>query len=777
MAETGPDPAELYRQDQERYEANRRARENEPHWELPALNKINFYIETGNLPEDREILRKDWKKAGIESFDPLMQLQVDARTRFNISDYSVTRLAEVADGNLRDFQQAVIGIDGFEDLGSPELSGLARAQNANLVRIKAFHHLENHTIGFKNFYYDKSGVFKLLVTGRRHGAINAGDFISMMKPLDGLELTAAEAQAIPLSEEELYGEEISRMTADIEHFERAVAAMNRFNASKPNGQEMFMNVPEVERKLLRDLFGTSSTVDYVDNTKSGGTDNRINDKEFSTGLLSYYITADLENDRRRYEATMKALAEYGALDRLKELPREWVNIESANDKKALFDNMVIRVKEIRDRILTNWNSSSKPFRARLADFAYEQSFNLNTGSQNVAELAYRFKYERLPNGGYKIKVEIPGPEVGQDVVNGRAPLVHEATYKVVKGRGVTSEMPWPNPETIDELILIGLNESKGLDPKPIILANPQLAKGAAMLGLYPEADNLLDDKDLKDVKYVREKNGPIDPQILRVLEATLWMFDLSLKDHYLPMPIKPMYDSFNLYKVMKDPTTGKTVFETINEKEYGTLRDPEYKNMTWYQPDAWEVNMKMLEDVLSIQYGRQDPKYVDSLLDAAGGFGEQVKKWDIGSRAEKWEVDVRKSLDPKDVKNYKARERVIVPKGFIEITQIAYINVTHLAMEKYRIWEEGGWDPDTQRDFWEDVQKLVLLASFEPQDKGDIKNYRGTLMTLIQALAEWYTAPAREYNDEANKTTYQLNRQVPSQPTSYTRPLSVNDKK
>lgn len=747
--ETGPDPSELYRQQQEAYEKNRQVREDEPHWELPALNKINFYIEAGKLPEDREKFRKDWRRAGIELFDPLLQLQIDARTRFNFSDYSVTRLTEMADGHLRDFQQAVIDKDGFEDFGNLEFSGLAKQQNTNLVRIKSFHHLENHTIGFKNFYYDKSGVFKLLVTGRRHGAINAGDFIHMMKPLDGLTLTAAETQALPIPEKDLYGEEISRMTADIEHFERAVGAMNRYNASKPTGQEMFMNVPTVERKLIRKLFGTTSTVDYAGPTA-------INGKEFSTGLLSYYITADLEGDRKKYEATMKALAECNALAVLSNpsMPREWTSAQSAADKKLIFDNLVTKVEETRDRILKNWSSSVKPFSARLADFAYEQSYNLNTGSQNIAELAYRFKYEILPGGGYKIKVEIPGPETGQDAVNGRSPIVHEVTYKRRKGRGITEMMPWPKTESVDEIILIALNETRGNDPKPIILSRPGLAKGAATIGLYPnEAEKVLQKDDLDQVKKTRG-NMQFNETALRVLDSTLWIFDLSAEDCFMPMPIKPMLESFNLYKVMKDGVTGKTVFETVNENAYGTLRDPDYANTIWYATDAWEVNMKMIEDVISMMYGRQDPKNLESFMkDKSAGIGEMVKKMDIGTRAEKWEVEVRKSLKPKlangsDNPDYQTYEKIEVPKGFIEVMQIAYLTITHAALVKHKIWDKGGWAQQNQTNFWEDVQGWITAALYEPSVKGKFDHYNESMALMMVAIAEWYADATKIYNDE-----------------------------
>jgi len=771
-------PQEAYQQQQKEYEERARlnkegrgrGNEDEPRWEMPVLTKINYYVETDKIPEDREKLRHEMRKAGIELIDPLQQLQVDARTRFNFSDFSVGRALEMVDRHVTDFQQAVQHVDGFEGFTKPEVRCLAKVQNENLVRIKSFHHLENHTIGFKNFYYDKSGAFKLLVTGRRHGAINQGDMIGMMKPLDGLSLSRPEIDALKIPETEYLGNEISRMTADIEHFERAVGAMNRFNAFKPEGQEMFMKVPQTERILLRHLFATPSTVDYKNDPKTG-VDTRINGKEFCTGLLSYYVTADLESDRRRYEATMKALAETGALKILKDLPRTAATLNAAADKKNAFYKLAKDVETVRDRILGGWNSLIKPFSSRLADFAYEQSYNLNTGSQNIAELSYRFKYEPLGKDGWKIVAEIPGPETGQDGVNGRSPLVHELIYKIKKGRGVTDMMPWPDKTKVDEMVLIALGETRGKDPKPIILARSGLAKGAATIGLYPgEAEKKLNDLELEQVKKSRGKMQ-FNEKALRVLDSMLWIYDLSAEGCSLPMPIKPMYDSFNLYKVMKDSVTNKTVFETINDKEYGTLQDPDYKNMTWYSPDAWEVNMKMIEDVITMMYGRQDPKYVGTFMDnKAGGLGEMIKKMDIGTRAENWKIEVRKSLHPSSP-NYKNYEQIEVPKGFIEIMQAAYLLVTHTALVKegIKIWNKGGWKEMTQTAYWEEIQNCVTVALYEPSKKGDFEHYNETLALMIIAIAEWYADAAVQYNNDATDLKDIVDKTTPTK-VSYTEP-------
>lgn len=794
MGETlNPDPNEEFRKRAEhdsRYNKNKdkvRYGENEPRWELGALDKLNYYIEHDSLPEKKELV-SDFRKASIDLIDPLMQLQIDARTRFNFNDYSVVRLAEIADGYSRDFQQAVQHVDRFEDLGSPATSGLAKLQNINLVRIGAFHKLENHTIGFKNFYFDAKGAFSLLATGRRHGAINTGDWISMFSPLPELELNNSEKDALKILEGNFTGEEVSKMTAQIEHFDRAVGAMNRYNPTR-TGKEMFMEVSETEQKFLAELFtvpleprgideeddkwNKRSNPNNVDYKPEHTTKVEVNGKKFYTNLLSWYVSAHPESDRRKYEATMKALVEVDALGVLKTLPRVLDHLVDEN--KTRFDELVIKVNETRDRILGNWNSLVKPFRSRLADFAYEQNFNLQTGTQNIAELSYRFKWEKK-NNVWDFTVEIPGPETGQDAVNGRNPFVHELTYKVLKGRGVTNMMPWPKAESVNEMIKIALMETQGKDPKPIILADPGLAKGAAIIGLYPnEAESKLDDKDLKDVIYARSKLK-FNEKALKVLDSILWIYDLSAENSYLPMPIKPMYDSFNMYKVMKDPVTGKTVHETLSQ-EGKTLQDVDFSNMVWHAGDDWEVNMKMIEDVLQMMYGRQDPKYLDSFLqDKVGGIGEMIKKMDIGTRSEDWKVEVRKSLDPRDVE-YNVKKEVKVEKGFIEIMQISYLIVTYTALKKWRIWDEGGWDEGNQREYWEDIQEWAKIAISEPSKKGDFENYNDTLVLMIYALAEWYTNPAKKYNDEANRLTYTYNSIIPSKPESYVMPTIKSDKK
>lgn len=763
-------------------------------YRLPPSVILNSCVESGEIIDSKELLNT-YKKNSVDLLGPIKALQKDARTRFETNDYSSIRSDEILEGMNRDFEQAVIHVDKFEDLGGPEISYFAKILNEDLVRVGAFHKLEKHALGFKFFYFDSKGSFSLLATGRRHGAINTQDWMSMFSPLKGLEPSEKELEFLStkenkqskllIPENEKVGKEVSKMVAHIDHFERAVGAMNRYNAFKSSGQEMFMEISGPEQELLGNLFtvenrAVSDNKKYEEfeeaktkkitvTVKENGVDV---DKKFYTNLLSYYITADPEIDRRRYEATMIALAENDIFSSLKTLPLvlDHFNEEEFNQLRSLFD----KVKETREDILNKWDSASKPFRRRLAEFAYEQNFNIQTGTQNIAELAYRFKWKKV-NNRWDYTVEIPGPEVGQDAVNGRSPLVHELTYKVLKGRGVTNLMPWPKTESVNEMIKIALMETRGKDPKPIILRDPGLAKGAAIIGLYPnEAEDKLSEKDLKDVNYARGKLT-FNEEALRVLDKILWIYDLSTDGCYLPMPIKPMYDSFNLYKVMKDSVTNETVHETLS-KEGKTLQDVDFNNMIWYTGDAWEVNMKMMEDVLQMMYGRQDPKYVDTFLqDKVGGIGEMIKKMDIGTRAEKWEVEVRKSLDPEN-SLYNEKETIDVPKGFIEIMQISYLIVTHTALKKWRIWDEGGWGEDTQRNYWEDIQDWAKVASYEPSEKGKFNNYSDTLVLMIYALAEWYVNPAKKYNDEANNLNYLYDRLIPSEPEKYTKPTIKSDK-
>lgn len=744
--------------DRDKYE---RGRERFPRYEVPPLYKLASWVEDENVPEVGEVV-KVYRKAAIDMLGPLFDLQFNARARFDMQDYSVARINEIQASVNRSFDTATVMFEDLEEIKKPEAKTLATIMNRDIVRVDSFYTLEKHSIGFKRFYYDKKGTFSLLATGARQGTMMSDDMRLMFGHLKGLDLPDQKVEELGIKKEQLVGDETSKMVRQMDHFERAIAAMNRFNAEKKSGEEMFMVVPEVEQEFLASFFtiegesdeGSPSDSDFepkrtqkITVSVPNENGNQV-DKTFWTNLLSYYVTVDPETDRKKYEATMKALMEVDALDKLKELPRVWVNLQNSADQKAKYEELVKQVRDARDRRLGKWDMRPKPPRARIADWAYEHGFTLQVATQNISELAYRWKWKK-GGGVWNMSVEIPGPETGHDAVNGKNGLVHETLYKVEKGRVMTKVMPWPNPETSGEMIKIMLMETRGKDPKPIILNNHKLSLGAAVIGLYPgEAGINLNEEERKRLKLIHD-NVPVNQDALRILDAMLWMWDLSAENCYLPMPIKPTLDSFNLLKVMKDKTTEETAYETLHKKEYATMEDVDFENMTWYAPDAWEVNMKMLEDVLGVAYGGVATNDLVKVFENDGmTMGEFIKKLDIGGRAEKWELMVRKSIDPSN-SGYKEYEKITVPKGFIEIMHTAYLLVTYTALVKHGIWDKGGWGEHNQKNYWESIQSLLTMAMYEPENKGGFKNYSGTLARVIEGVAEWYAASAPSFNNEA----------------------------
>lgn len=749
-------------------------RQNLLFYQRPSLMHIGSYIETGTLPEKGEIL-KNYHRSGIDLMGPLRDLQTNERIRFVPNEYTLIRLDELAEGQTRDVQNSGIESGSTGEM-TPEIAALTKLICNDLARTTAFTKIEKHSWGFKKNYFDNKNQQATLVTGRLSAAA-VDDFKDAYGELDGLTLGQQEREILAgekfgLPENEYMGEQVRQMTVAMEHFERSIAAMDRFNPKKPEGQEMPYIVTQTEQDLLAYVFKielkprglNESDEEWLKRSDPNNANFKPkhtiqieeNGKRFYTNLLSYYMTVDTVKDRRRYESSMKALMETDALNRLKDLPRSIDQMN--NEQSSQYTNLVREIIKARDENISNWNSPIKSVRARLSDYAFEQGNTAQTASLNIEEVTKRRVWSKK-NGEWGYVMEIPGPETGQDAINGTNPFMHELMYKQ-KFRGVTSNMPYADVTRVEDAIKIvmGEEENNPLETKRKILADKSLALGAAILDLYPnEAMAALDKDDQEKVKAIRG-DLKFNEAGLRVLRNLVWEFPIAVgKDRMIPMLIKPTLGSQNLWKILKDQETGETVHETL-QGEYKTLSDVNWENMIWHQADAWEVNMKMLNDVLTTIYGRQDPRVSENFFsDPSSGLGEMIKKLDIGGRAEKWEMWVPREDGSGQM------EKIKVPRGMIEITYAAYIIVTHLAMVDHGIWNGTNWVGVDKSSFWfgegssskgtPGLSDWIQAALYAPETKASygFNDYRGSLVLVLRALGEWYAGPAPVAQEDYTK--------------------------
>ncbi len=739
-----PENAEDARRAQENMERERMLL-----YSRPSLTKLQLDIERNILNPEKAEIPRNYKRAGVELMGPLRDLQVTSRIRFVPNEYSVIRLDEMSEALIRDFSSAGIEYSSFEEM-NPDVGSIGKLVANDEARTAAFMRIEKHSWGFKRNYFDNKNQQMTLVTGRLSAAAG-DDFADAYGELAGLQIEQADKtrlEMLRIPEGEFLGEQVRRMAADMEHFEDRLGAMERFNPFKPKGQEMPFQTPEIERELLGTIFAIPGETEKI----------TVNDKSFYINLLTYYNTVKTVKDRQLYEASMKAMLEVGALDVLKSLTSKTKDeLDHNSGENEKFESLKEAITETRDRIIKNWRSPLRPVRARLADYAYEQGNTAQVASLNIAEITIRNKWFRVGDG-WDFEPEVPGPETGQDAINGTNALGHEAIYKL-KARGITNNMPFVDvndEKRMKHLIkfLYGQEDNNPQEMKKKILADPDFARGAAILGLYPGENGALNRFDLDKVAIIRG-DLKVNPIVLRVLRNLLWEFPIAVgHGKMLPMPIKPALDSFNLWKIMRNEKTKESVFQTL-QREYGSLTDVDWNDTTWYAADAWEVNMKMLNDVLATMYGRQDSKANDALFgDPTSGLGEIIKKLDIGGRSEGWKMWM-----PAEDGSGKLEE-VEIPKGVLEITYAAYLIVTHLAMVEHGIWDGDNWIGVDKESFWngdqdkKGIDDWIQAALYTPETKVSYKfnDYRGSLVLLIRALAEWYVGPAPTAQDEYTRT-------------------------
>jgi hypothetical protein len=648
----------------------------------------------------------------------------------------------------------------YKDLGEAE--NLAKVLNRDIVRFQAFETTAEHASVYQQYYYDGMYIYAALVTGRRIKVMSMDDFRKLFGKLKGLEMNLD--KSLPPEIGEGSGEMLKDMTAEHLHWDMAVASLNRFNPFKEKGQETEMKIGQVEKNFIESLFKGGKTKEI-----------EVAGKRFPTMLLSFYTTMSTEEERVKYESLMRALLIHDAYKTIKELPEYFT--EFTKEQDDLYIDLFRKVQKTSQELIDGFDSFVGNPRARIARWANDTTFSLNVATLNINYLAYGYEWEpEKDNKGKEIigtngkpvyknfKPSIAGPNTGFDAVNIWLHLQHETEY-MLKARIRGPLNPSVNGDEAWDLIRNFVVEKGDKTLEEKILKNKGLSVGAAILDLFPGKINR---KNIKNLQMTGEDFDTVDKirgsdfggnlkfneKAARIMEKTMIAYPVWVKGRYLPFPLMQMNGINMLNTLVTDKQKGKTVLSVLNEGKLITDNGINFENFATHAPDAWQVNLKMLGDVMKYMYG-SDPKYMSSLKEAspAESIGNLVKKLDILARTEHTWLDIGENNEDGTAKLTE------IPRQYFEIVYTAYIAMSHLAFVEHGIWDGNGtWKGLDPEAFWSGgggkygVKQWIDAAyTTLPEKKGDFENYRDSMVLAMTAIAEWMTAIAPEADKVATK--------------------------
>ncbi|MFC1625582.1 hypothetical protein ACFL1Q_00870 [Patescibacteria group bacterium] len=706
-----------------------------------AFIQLTDFLEKEKLP-DPEALKKLYREHTVDTMATLVHDLNETRLRVVPEQYGLMRHG----GNLAymtsRLESSMSGYDNFSEMGKVE--NLGKVLNRDMVRFKAIEVMAEHASVFQQFYYDGMYIYAALVTGRRIKVLATDDFRLMFGKLKGLDVR--EDSSMPEEIGEGSGELLKKMMAEHVHFDMAIAELNRFNPEKDAGEETDMKISEVERDFLGTIFKKESGKNKTERIT-------VNGKTFDTPLLSFYTTAETESDRKDYETRMRSLLINDAHNTLSGLSGSIDSLTVEQDR--LYKDLIFRVNETAVTLKGGWDGLVSDPRTRLARWVSDISFCFNVATLNINQLAYNFEWEKGDDGNWDFKPSIAGPNTGFDAVNIWLHLQHEVEY-MLKARVRTPLLAPVAQDRAWELIKKVVVEKDDPSIKKTILNNRGLSLGAAILGLYGN-ETKISPSDQENIENVRA-GMTFNEKALKILEKTIFGFPVWVDGKVLPMPIRPMFSGINLLNTMVvDKGEGKTVLGALKE---GKLLSDEAINFEDFEPyaaDKWQVDLKMLSDIMKYIYGQPD-KDTFALFQGnpAEAIGTLIKKLDIGSRTEKLWLDIEEENEKGEAVTVKTE----VPQQFYEIVYTAYMIVAHLAFVEHGIWDGNGRWTGPKDTFWNGIpgkkQGVAdwIKAAYAtlPETKRGFDHYRDSMVLMICTLAQWVGSIAPDAEKMSTKT-------------------------
>lgn len=719
-------------------------------YSAPSFVQLTNLIEKGQFPKNSESIENAYRETTVDLVGTLFDEMNDVRLHMIPDQYGLMRHG----GNLQmmrsRLQSSLSRYESIDDIKDEKVKELAIVLNADLLRYKGIGTMVEHASVYQQFYYDGIPMYQALVTGRRIKVMGIDDLRLVFGKLKGADVEKLSA-VLPEKINKGSAEEIKRMTSDQMSFELKIAGLNRFDPSLPEGQETRgIKVTKTEMEFLNSLFKGSMTENIT-----------VDKKDFSINLLSIYTTVSTEKERKTYEALMMSLMINNAREKLSTLPSEGpAKFGPGDDKK--YKDLIRDISTTRDKIIENWDSLTKTNKEKLASWAIELNHTFNVATLNINDLSYCFNWspERDAKGEliidnnkkqYKnFKIDVGGPNTAYDAINIWLWMFHEVEYQG-KARVRTPMIPTADGSQAKELIKrIVLGEDENA-VKAEILEDRGLAMGAAILGLYglgvDQNDKRLSENDKQLIKNIRgakfagkdaSKMMTFNKEAAAILEKTILRFPVWVKGKVLPMPIKSTFDNANFLKNMVvNEATGETVFQHLANG--GSISDIDFENYKPFEFDSWQVDLKMTADVLGLMYGQGNQKNMDPYFEgsASDGIGSLIKKMDIGQRGDKNYLPIGEN-----------GKLVKVNRAFYEITNTAYITMAYLAFVKHGVWNgHGNWTGVEKNAYVNSVRKWVVAAYTSlPENKGDFKNYRDSMVLMMMAVSQWISsiAPAAE---------------------------------
>ncbi len=693
-------------------------------------------------PRSPEKLNEIYRGFTIDAIGMLINDVKGIRLNMVADQFGLQRHGATLDQMTNRLESTLSKKESIDKLKS-EIQPLSKVLMADMARFGGIERMVEHASVFQMFYYDGLYMYGALASGRRIKVLGTDDLRLVFGKLKGLDVKGSE----PTPEiGEGAGETLRKMVANQIHFDMAIASLNRFNPSKPVGQETEMKISETERAFLGSIFKKDEKgIEKAKQTQ----EITVNGKKFQINLLSFYLTTEKETERKKAESLMQALHIHDAKDVLDKLGKDPTKFTTPDD--AMYKDLLINVKKTATEIEKGWDSFISTPKARLAKWAGEIAFTTNIATLNVNDLAYGFEWKEK-DGSWTFNPAIAGPNTGYDAVNIWLSMQHELEY-MLKARVRTSAFPSVAADEAWNLIKKIVVEKEDPKIKGEILKDRGLMLGAAILGMYEE-EIKLNPKDRAEVLKIRgsemNKLMTFNPVALKILEKSIFGYPTWVEGKVLPMPIRGMFNGINLLKTMVvDPKAVKTVFDKLNDGDTLASDSINFENQNPYIVDSWHVNLKMLGDVMRLMYSQGDKKTQESYFagSASEGLGTLIKKMDIGTRGEYVPMDLGETEDDKVTPKL-----TNIPRPFYEIVYTAYAVVSNLAFVDHGIWDAGGkWRGLDKDSFWSGTadkkgvrQWLEAAYTSLPDNKGTFENYRDSMVLMISALAQWFTSIAPE---------------------------------
>lgn len=510
--------------------------------------------------------------------------------------------------------------------------------------------------------------------------------LTFAKKVPGLGLTEEEKQFLPEGLEGLR-EQAIKFQDDCAFWRMAVAAVGQLTYDQGGNPETFVALTPKEIKFIQLLFGEEDESKWLE----------YQGHKFPKSISNWYTLPRVEEEKRRYLATMEYLLTMNIKDKLES---EEVDLIAE----------VQRAKEWIEERLKNWFLPEISLRQRLAAVVVRSGIVFDWGHMSAGQLGWGFRYEKVESTGEIIrKVSLGGTTVATDISTAVLWRLSECN---------TQRKGWPG----------GILPPMSLEFMEKLIENPPDWK--------PEDLEKMAEKDPKlqaafEELWKDEEGFKWPQELKKYIEELCWYWETPYKDKkglslVFPFFLPPVLFSLNFLETIT-LEEGKTVqgkFQdgTIEEgfpsvwkqlasgKKMSELEWVRMGDQAFYR---WLITIAQVAKLLRVMAKPETPDnkgQIDAFFANPGNLKELIKRLDLGTRDERTSPPLLTA--------------VLVPMLVVLYTA-----------KKHGIFGEAGGSKERRTNWIEELAKWSVALSSQPENKGGVNNHRIIMKKMLRFYA------------------------------------------